>query len=112
MSVKFKLIADPTFKAKVGIPVAGGEPVPVEFTFKHRTMDEFRSWREAPQNSDDVRAILDCVVAWELSNPLSEESVSTLVQNYHGAALAIITTYYRELSQAKLGNFVPPHVRS
>jgi hypothetical protein len=34
---KLKLVANPTFRAKVGIPVAGGPEVPVEFVFKHRT---------------------------------------------------------------------------
>ena len=40
---KFKLVAEPTFKATVNIPVAGGDSEPVEFTFKHRTKDQLEN---------------------------------------------------------------------
>ena len=39
---KFSLVANPTFTRAVEIPVAGGKPATVEFTFKHRTRDAFR----------------------------------------------------------------------
>jgi hypothetical protein len=39
--MKFNIQANPTFKAKVGIPLHGGGTADIEFTFKHRTAEDF-----------------------------------------------------------------------
>lgn len=99
---KLSLKANPTFKAKVGIPVHGGEPVPVEFTFKHRTRDEFKKWLD--QERDDAAAILEMAEGWDLAEPFDKENVEILVQNYSGAPKVIFDKYLDELAQARLGN--------
>lgn len=99
---KLKLAASPTFSATVLIPVAGGEPAPVSFTFKHRTRDGLRDW--LAQERDDVTAILDMTSGWDLAEPLDKVNVELLVQNYLGAAKAVFDKYITELTQARLGN--------
>lgn len=88
------------------IPVAGGEPVPVEFEFKHRTQTQFLEFmKEAREKGlKDPDYVLAVAVGWELTDPFSRKSINELLQNYHGAAKAIGTKYADELMQAKLGN--------
>lgn len=100
---KLSLIANPTFKAKVGIPIAGGNPVEVEFIFKHRTKTELDKWL-AIEHKSDVNVILDVASAWDLQEPFDESNVSILCQNYIGSSREIIKKYVEELTQAKLGN--------
>ena len=104
MAVKFKLVAAPTFKAKVSVPVHGGEAVPLEFEFKHRTRDEMAKWLEGSAGRSDVDSLLDVLAGWELDDPFGKESVELLVQNYCGAAPAIVARYVDELIQARRGN--------
>jgi hypothetical protein len=99
---KLSLKAAPTFACKVGIPVHGGEPAMVEFTFKHRTKDDFQKWLAVER--EDVDAILEMAEGWDLAEPLDKENVGVLVQNYSGAAKAIFNKYFDELVQARLGN--------
>lgn len=104
MAVKFKLVAAPTFKAKVSVPVHGGEAVLLEFEFKHRTRDEMAKWLEGSAGRSDVDSLLDVLAGWELDDPFGKESVELLVQNYCGAAPAIVARYVDELIQARRGN--------
>lgn len=104
MAVKFKLQAAPTFKAKVEIPVHGGKAVPVEVEFKHRTKDQLTEWLDGAKGRKDTEALLDLIAGWELDDPLNAESVELLVQNYAGAASAIVSAYVAELIQARRGN--------
>lgn len=101
---KLKLVANPTFKAKVGIPVAGGATVDVEMTFKHRTksaLDQFIRSRDGVSDSD---ALMEMVEGWELEDAFNKENVELLLENYIGTALATYRVYIDELVKAKLGN--------
>lgn len=104
--VKFVLDPAPTFKAKVDIPVHGSDTVPVEFEFKHRSrdaMDELLS-RVSSGSLKDVDSLQEVIVGWELDDPFTAESIDKLVQNYQGAAQAIVRKYMSEITQARLGN--------
>lgn len=98
------LKAKPTFKAKVPIPVPGGETVEVEMEFKHRTKQELAEFVEKSVELSDEEAILQTVVGWEFKDKLDEKSVKLLTQNYHGAARAVARTYLFELSQVRAKN--------
>lgn len=102
---KLKLIADPTFTAKVAIPVAGGDPVDVEMTFKHRTRDEFMEHAKASAKyKDDTELVMSVAVGWGLDDAFNAANVKLLVQNHHGSAQAIASAYVNELTKARLGN--------
>jgi hypothetical protein len=103
--MKLKLKADPTFKATVGIPIAGGEPAPVLFTFKHRTKDEHEKFvtEESPKMSD-LELVLAVAEGWDLEDAFTRENVELLLQNYHRAGPVIAIAYTNELMAAKLGN--------
>ena len=101
---KFSLTALPTFKRKVGIPVAGSKPVEVEFTFKHKTRDEYKAFIEGIEGREDVDVILEIASGWDLEEAFDDTSLDALTQNYIGSARAIITAYINELTDARLGN--------
>jgi hypothetical protein len=101
---KLSLKAAPTFKAKVGIPVAGGSPVPVEFEFKHRTKSDLEKFISARQGASDLDSIMEILAGWDLAEPFDREGVEALLENYAGAALALYVAYVDELMQAKAKN--------
>jgi hypothetical protein len=101
---KLALNAAPTFRAKVSIPVAGGPPVDVEMTFRHRTKTQLDEFVKSREGKTDTESFMEMVSAWDLEDPFSVESVSLLLENYIGAALAAYRKYLDELVQAKLGN--------
>lgn len=100
---KLTLNPNPTFKAKVGIPVPGSDELAeVEFVFKHRTKDQLESWMG--ENGEDLQKVMEMVDGWDLPDKFNEANVKTLLQNYFGAAAAIVTAYIGELMKAKTGN--------
>ena len=101
---KLKLQPDPTFKAKVAIPVAGSAPVEVEFTFRHRTKEELQKFIEDSGKRDDPDTIMELAAGWELSDQFTRENVDLLVQNYIASARAVFDKYLDELVKARLGN--------
>lgn len=105
---KLKLTADPTFTAKVGIPIAGGEPATVLFTFKHRTQDELKEFVKELQSgkkpTSDVDMLMSIACGWDLEDEFNRENVALMTQMYHAAAQAISEKYAEELTQARLKN--------
>lgn len=105
-----KLIADPTFTAKVAIPVAGCASVPVEFQFKHRTKKELANFIQSCEGREDAAIFKDCVMGWDLvdasgtSVSLSDASIVTFLDNYIGASVAVYQHYIEELVKAKEKN--------
>jgi hypothetical protein len=101
---KLSLTSAPTFRSNVLIPVPGKKPVPVEFSFKGRTKDEFKAFLDGIGDREDADVILDIASGWELDDAFGKESVELLLQNYIGAARVIIEKYIGELTAARLGN--------
>jgi hypothetical protein len=101
---KLKLQANPSFVCKVLIPVAGGEPEELVFTFKHRTksgMDEFIKSRT---DKSDTESIMDMATAWDLDDAFSADNLEALCQNYIAAPLEIYRAYIDELTKARIKN--------
>lgn len=101
---KLVLTANPSFKAKVEIPVAGSKPAEVEFTFRHKSKDALKEWLESMQDKEDAETILDVVTGWDLEDPFDKSAVEKMSQNYVGSISAIIAKYISELTGKSLGN--------
>lgn len=101
---KLKLVPDATFKATVQIPVAGGESVPVLFTFKHRSKADLETFIDTLDKRTDEESILAMAEGWDLEDKFGEDTVKLLVQNYIGAALEIYFTYRDQLTKARTKN--------
>jgi len=101
----FTLTPEPTFKAKVDIPIPGKKAQKVELTFKWRDSDDFKAFMQGLESYDsDTDAVMDFVTGWELSDAFSRENVEKMVKNYIGSARAIINVYIEENTGARLGN--------
>lgn len=94
----------PTFKAKVGIPVPGGESAEVEFTFTHRSRSACLSWKEEAEKASDAEAVMQMVTGWDLDDAFTPENVARLCDNYPGAGTAIFIAYLRELRGERAKN--------
>jgi hypothetical protein len=100
-----RLNPEPTFQAKVGIPIPGAPAESVEMTFRHRTVGELTEYQtQVRAGMSDVDIVKSCVLGWSLADEFCDDNIRRLVQNYHGAAFAIADTYLRELMGARLGN--------
>lgn len=124
---KIRIAQNPTFKAFVSIPIVGGEPEKIEFTFKYRDrpglaalFDEWNLKRDevrtalgdAPTLCEIVAAdteqqsqqIKDLVVGWGFDDKFDDKSIRALVTSCQGAAEAVVNAYQNAFNQARLGN--------
>ena len=101
---KFSLTTNPTFKAKVLIPVPGKQAEAVEFTFKGRTREEFKEFVDTLKDREDIDVVMSVATGWELEDAFDKSNIELMLQNYLGASRAIIEKYLAELTQARLGN--------
>lgn len=101
---RLSLKPNPTFQAKVAIPVPGAEPVEVEFTFKHRNRAELKAFADGMTDRDDVAIIMDMAGGWDLADAFTPENLAQLVANYFAAPRVIFNTYLEELTKAKEKN--------
>lgn len=101
---KLSLVASPKFTAGIQIPVAGGDSVIVEFTFRHRTKRELGEFIAPENERDDLDTVMECIVGWELAEECTRENVDIFLQNYGGAALAIYVGYLDEITGQRQKN--------
>lgn len=101
---RLSLNAAPTFSAKVGIPVAGADPVPVLVTFKHRTRRDLDEFIKTRADQSDADTFMEMVVGWDLEDAFNRENVERLLDNYIGTALATYRVYVDQLIQGKTKN--------
>lgn len=104
----FKLNPNPTFKAKVGIPIAGEEqPAVIVCEFKHMSREAYAAFISDVQANtpSDVDALMQILAGWEgPDEAFSRDAVAMLVGNYHGAAAAISEAFSAELTKARAKN--------
>lgn len=101
---RLKLQPDPTFKAKVGIPVPGAPAAEVEFTFKYRDRQALQAFIEASDGREDVDTLMEMCTGWELVDPFNRESLDLLVGNYISAPRAIFERYIEEHTKVRQKN--------
>jgi hypothetical protein len=104
-----KLQPNPTFSAKVEIPVPGqDQPEVVDFIFAHMDRDEFKAFTdpEVAAQRSDMDSLRRIVRGWgsEVDAPFSDDALAKLIKAYHGAAYAISAKFVAELTKARLGN--------
>lgn len=100
-----KLQPAPTFWAKVPIPLPGGEKHEIELEFVHKTRDDLDKWRSEKDVKTDGKAVMTIVKNWRgVEGDFNEDNINAVLQNYHGAGIAIGRTYIEQLMQLKLGN--------
>ncbi len=107
MGMKFKLKANPTFKAEVGIPVAGETPQKIVIEFQHRTASQMQEFIESSdfEKMDNLDFIKQMAVGWEgVDAEFNEENIKLLIDEFPRAPSAIRDVYLFELIGAKIKN--------
>lgn len=124
MSKKFKIKQNPTFKAKVVIPVVGGDGVETEFEFKYLTRKElaamYDKWSDEAKKLTfedvtlaeltdqemklQVMQIKDIVCGWDIEDEFNDENIEGLVNISINIVKAITDVYQKAYVESKLGN--------
>lgn len=101
----FRLKPDPTFWARVEIPVPGADPVPLEIEFRHKRRDDAMQFADSLSSRAPLESMRDVVVGWRGADvEFSEASLAELDANYLGAAERILVVYLEELRGARRKN--------
>jgi hypothetical protein len=101
---KFTLNPSPTFKAVVSIPVPGGKGADIEWTFRHRTRDQFKDLMNSIESLEDVELLLEIASGWDLEDAFDADNLETMTQNYPGSARAVFVKYIDEMTAARTKN--------
>lgn len=94
---KLTLDPNPTFSAKVAVPLAGGGTGDVVMTFKHMDRDQLNAWATKNHASDE-QAVLEIATGWDLVDPFDADSLTKLFSKHMRAARAIIDAFLFELT--------------
>lgn len=100
----FKLIPDPTFTARVPIPVPGAKPEKVMFTFKFRDRDQFKDLMGRLEQMEDLDMLKEICSGWELIEPFDDEHLKIFIAKHIGGPRQVLQTYLDENGQARMGN--------
>lgn len=101
----FKILANPTFRASVPIPVPGGKREPVPFDFKHYSQSGWEAYLKEHEGIKISEAIFDVVTGWKIDGEeFSKDALATLMDEYPGAESAIWETYHQERFGAREKN--------
>lgn len=133
MAKSFKVQQKPTFKMPVEIPIVGGDPMRVTFTFK--TFDRrglaalYDGWKKEGQALIDgmkkaaedgepwsleeltdreiklqVAQLKQIVEGWGFTDEFNDENIEALVETAVSVTEAIINQYHEGYQQARKGN--------
>ncbi|QPN47391.1 phage tail assembly chaperone [Priestia aryabhattai] len=125
---KIKIAQNPTFTAEVKIPRVGGDPVPVEFTFRYMdrtalaklydgwnqafeahtekckaegaTLEQFTAGQVQLQ-AEQIKAV---TVGWGFDDKFTGDAILDLVTTCVGAPQAVLDAYQAAYNPARLGN--------
>lgn len=107
----FQLEPNPTFTAPVAIPMPGGEAATIDITFRHMGREALQRFLGRVKDMPDAEAAEEIIADWSgvagadgEPLPITDENITALLDNYHGAALAILQTYIRELTGQRVKN--------
>lgn len=133
MAKSFKVQQKPTFKSTVDLPIVGGDPMKVTFTFKTfdrialaRISDKWKDesmelLKESQDRRDDdrpftleewtqreldlqVAQIKDVVEGWGFSDEFSDENIRELAAMSVSMTDAILNNYNEAYTRARTGN--------
>lgn len=99
-----KLQPDPTFWAKVTIPLPGGSNGEVKMEFVHMDSEQLEKYTTDRGSVNDAAAVLKIAKGWDNEETFDEVHVGKFLKNYMGAGRAIARTFVEELMQVRVGN--------
>lgn len=103
----FKVNPEPIFPGAAVIVVPGGGEATLKLVFRHKTREAAQAHfeRAAKGEEPEVALMLEIVAGWEdVDVPFSAEALGQVLQNYHGAPMAIYEAYTAALHGGRRGN--------
>ena len=105
----FALQPKPTFTKEVVLTIPGGGEGKFKGIFKHKGKTElqefFASISDTEKPRADIDSVMEVLVGWEgVDQKFSKENVEILLENYFGAAIAILNAYSTGYFEAKEKN--------
>ncbi|MGE3596639.1 MAG: phage tail assembly chaperone [Dehalococcoidia bacterium] len=101
----FKLKPNPTFFAKVDIPVPGSDPASLDIEFRHMRREDAAEFARGLGERDPMESLRQVVVGWKgVAEEFSDGALAELHANYAGAADRILAAYFDELRGARRKN--------
>lgn len=101
----FKITPNPTFKAKVSIPLPGEADAKIEIEFRHFDREGIVEIEKNTSGKRKEEVIMMIACGWSgVDADFNSENVLTLIKNYHAAYDSIISAFWEELLQAKSKN--------
>lgn len=104
----FKINANPTFKCKVQISIAGSDkPGTIEVEFRHFPRAKLKAFYDAMKTSDedDAHHLKLIIAGWSgVDVPYSDEALEALLDQYPAAARELFAAYSTELLESKRKN--------
>lgn len=101
----FRLEPNPTFRAKIKIPVPGQTSAVLDIEFRHKTRKAAMKFGQSLEGRDEVEALEEIIVNWSnCEQDYSRDALAQLIENYPGAFLAITAGYADELVHGRRGN--------
>lgn len=101
------LRAPETFTGNVHIPMADGKTAQIVLTFRHKSRTDLNKLLEpgVTESREDKDVVKDIVTGWSgVDSEFTPDNLATLLDQYHGAARAILAAYIEHLYGARLGN--------
>lgn len=102
MALKIK--AEPTFRAKVMVPVAGGEDVEVEFEFKHRSRSDLVEFMKTAMSRKSADVVEDMLAGWQFADQFTRKNIELLIDDHIGVDGRLLDKYCESLVGRRLGN--------
>lgn len=100
---KLKIGPMPDFKLPVKFKLPNGDEAQILFTVKHKKAAEIQEMYSR-ENLKDYEFICEIASSWDLEEEFNEENVSSLVEYYPAAALALMGSYLGALAGQRVKN--------
>lgn len=101
----FRIKANPTFRAKVRLPIPGAEPAVIECLFKHKTRDELREFLGRASAHDSEAALGEILEGWSgVEREYTQEALAELLNAYPAAGNTIFDAYLFTLTAGLMGS--------
>lgn len=100
-----KLQPNPTFDAKVMVPVVGGPDEEITLTFRHKGVAAIKEFAERAKTADDVDSVSELVAGWNgVDAEFNRDNLAQLLDAYPSLSARIIEAWFNEIASAKTKN--------
>jgi hypothetical protein len=109
--VAFRIVPNPTFRARVALSVPGAAPGVIEVEFRHKGRTEFAAWWETIDGRNDADILGSVIAGWSdvvdgagMPVPYDIDALALLLDRFPAAAVELRDAYLKALFEAREKN--------